>query len=190
MGIVKRLGEKTELSTMKRGSTQEVCKHGEAPADGLWGVRGRRTSAGVQQAVSYLCASSTLEEAAATFSRLLPLPMSGRQALNLLQPLGEALQRQEDEQVCALWEQASQARTTSQPAEACKQDSIDRLYVELDGVLARLRRGSVPLEEQERKRSGDVYREVEVGAVFEATRGPERSGLAPGVFVDQAGQKH
>jgi hypothetical protein len=40
------------------------------------------------------------------------------------------------------------------------------------------------------KRRGDVYREVKVGAVFEASRGPERSGLAPGVFVDQAGQKH
>ncbi|SRR5258708_26190547 len=48
----------------------------------------------------------------------------------------------------------------------------------------------VPLEEQERKRSGDVYREVKVCAVFEASRGPERSGLAPGVFVDQAEQKH
>ena len=46
------------------------------------------------------------------------------------------------------------------------------------------------MEEQERKRKGDVYREVKVGAVFEATGGPERSGLAPGVFVDQAGQKH
>jgi hypothetical protein len=46
------------------------------------------------------------------------------------------------------------------------------------------------MQEQERKRQGDVYREVKVGAVFEATRGPERSGLAPGVFVDQAGPKH
>ena len=46
------------------------------------------------------------------------------------------------------------------------------------------------MEERERKRKGDVYREVKVGAVFAATRGPERSGLAPGVFVDQAGQKH
>ncbi len=46
------------------------------------------------------------------------------------------------------------------------------------------------MEEQERKRKGDIYREVKVGAVFEATRGPERSGLAPGMFVDQAGQKH
>src|SRR5213082_1491031 len=53
-----------------------------------------------------------------------------------------------------------------------------------------LRRGSVPMEEQERKRKGDVYREIKVGAVFEASRGPERSQLAPGVFVDQAEQKH
>ncbi len=76
-----------------------------------------------------------------------------------------------------------QARTTSPAASGTKQDRIDRLYSELDGVLARLRRGSVPIEEQERKREGDVYREVKVGAVCEATRGPERSGLAPGVFV-------
>jgi len=170
--------------------TQEACTHGEAPADELWGVHGQRTSAGVQQAVSYLCASLTLEEAAETFSRLLPLQMSARQALNLMQPLGKGLQQQEDEQVCALWEQAMQARTTGPAASGTKQDRIDRLYIELDGVLARLRRGSVPMEEQERKRKGDVYREVKVGAVFEATRGPHRSGLAPGVFVDQAGQKH
>ena len=115
--------------------------------------------------MSYLCASSTLEEAAATLSRLLPVQMSARQALNLLQPLGEALQQQEDEQVCALWDQASQARTTSQFAEADQHERIERLYIELDGVFARLRRGSVPMEEQERKRQGDVYREVKVGAV-------------------------
>lgn len=170
-------------------SPQEGCTHGEAPADRRWGVQGRRTSAGVQQAVSYLCATSTLEEAATTLSRLLPLQMSARQALNLLQPLGEAVQQQEDEQMRALWEQALQARSSSPPVAGAKQERIERLYIELDGVLARLRRGSVPMEEQERKRKGDVYREVKVGAVFEATRGPERSGLAPGVFVDQAGPK-
>jgi hypothetical protein len=115
--------------------------------------------------VSYLCASSTLEEAAKTFSWLLPLHMSARQALNLLQPLGEALQQQEDGQVRALWDQAMQARTTSPAAAQTKQDRIERLSIELDGVLARLRRGSVPMEEQERKRKGDVYREVKVGAV-------------------------
>ena len=47
-------------------SQQEVWTHGEASADLHWGLHGRRTSAGVQQAVSYLCAYSTLEEAAET----------------------------------------------------------------------------------------------------------------------------
>jgi hypothetical protein len=40
------------------------------------------------------------------------------------------------------------------------------------------------MEEEERKRKGDVYREMKVGAVFLAERGPERSELAPEVWVD------
>jgi hypothetical protein len=67
---------------------------------------------------------------------------------------------------------------------------IERLYVELDGVLVRLRRGSVPFEGQEARRPGDVYREVKVGAAFAATRGPHRSALAPGVWLDEAGPIH
>ncbi len=53
-------------------STPQADIHGEAPADVRWGLQGQRTSAGVQQAVSSLCASLTLEEAAETFNRLLP----------------------------------------------------------------------------------------------------------------------
>ena len=41
--------------------------------------------------LSYLGARLTLEEAAETFARLLPLGMSARQALNLLEPVGKAL---------------------------------------------------------------------------------------------------
>jgi hypothetical protein len=170
--------------------SQPLCTHGEAPADARWGLQSQRTTAGVQQAVSYLCATSTLEEAANTFSRLLPLEMSARQALTLLQPVGEALQEREEEQMQRLWQQASQPQSGNTVAPSSQQKSIERLYIELDGVMARLRRGSVPLEEQERKRKGDVYREIKVGAVFEASRGPERSQLVPGVFVDQAEQKH
>src|SRR2546421_6947009 len=33
-------------------------------------------------------------------------------------------------------------------------------------------------------RTGDVYREIKAGAVFRAERGPKRSELAPGVYVD------
>jgi hypothetical protein len=167
------------------------CTHGEAPADALWGIHERRTTAGVQQAMGSLCASLTLQEAAETFSRLLPLEMSARQALTLMQPVGETLARQEDTQVKEIWQQAGQARSDLR-AEAepeGMQQALERLYVELDGVTARLRRGSVLMEDKEVKRRGDVYREVKVGAVFQPTRGPERSGLAPGVFVDQAGEK-
>jgi hypothetical protein len=45
------------------------------------------------------------------------------------------------------------------------------MYIELNGVLARLLRGSVPMEGQGRKRKGEVYREVKVGVDFVATRG-------------------
>ena len=68
-----------------------TCSHGCAPADERWGVQGTRTTPGVQQAIGYLCAILTLEEAAETFRRLLPLRMSARQALNLMKPVGQAL---------------------------------------------------------------------------------------------------
>jgi hypothetical protein len=160
------------------------CSHGRAPADERWGVQGTRTTPGVQQSISYLCAMLTLEEAAETFRRLLPLRMSARQALNLMQPVGQALAQREDEVVKALFEEAVQSKTQEEQASEKIRTDIDRLYIELDGILARLRRGSVPMEEEERKRKGDVYREMKVGAVFLAERGPERSELAPEVWVD------
>jgi hypothetical protein len=186
-------GEEAQGSTAT--SVRERCTHVEAPADRLWGVQGRHTSAGVQQAVSYLGAQLTLEETAETFHRLLPLGMSARQALNLLQPVGAALAQREDEQVNLLFEEAAQAHTASAAQSGDSAESepkpaiIERLYIELDGILARLRRGSVPLQEKERRRPGDVYREVKVGAIFSRTRGPQRSELVPGVFVDQASKK-
>jgi hypothetical protein len=164
---------------------ESACRHGEAPADALWGIQERRTSAGVQQAVSYLGALLPVAEAATAFSRLFPLQMSARQALYLMQPVGEALAAAEDEQVNALWEEAAQMRTIPGSSVASSGDGIDRLYIQLDGVLARLRRGSVPMEQNEQQGAGDVYREIKVGAVFPAQRGRERSALAPGAWVDE-----
>jgi hypothetical protein len=88
----------------------------------------------------------------------------------------------EDRQVMALEAQARQAR--SLPAERQQRAVIERLYIELDGVLARMRRGSVLMEQEERQRTGDVYREIKAGAVFRTERGSKRSELAPGVYVD------
>jgi hypothetical protein len=83
-----------------------------------------------------------LEEAAKNFSRLLPLQMSARQVLNLVQPMGEALQEQEEEQMQRLWQEASQPRSLNSVGPTNKQENIERLYIELDGVMARLRRES------------------------------------------------
>jgi len=96
--------------------------------------------------------------------------------------VGEALAASEDRQVMALEAQARQAR--SQPTERQQRAVIERLYIELDGVLARMRRGSVLMEKEERQRTGDVYREIKAGAVFRTERGSKRSELAPGVYVD------
>jgi hypothetical protein len=142
----------------------------------------------VQQAISRLCASLTLEEAAETLISLFPLDMSARQALNLIQPVGEALKEQEEQEQQVLFEQGRQAHSRQQESVGTY-PTIKRMYVEMDGVTARLRRGSVSMEEKEQKRKGDVYREVKVGAVFLADPGRRRSELAPGVFVDTAGSK-
>src|SRR5712692_5736908 len=129
-----------------------------------------------------LRARLTFEEAAQTLCRSVPIGMSGRQALNLMRPVGGALAASEAQQVMALEAQARQAR--SLPTERQQQTGIERLYIELDGVLARMRRGSVPMEQEEVHRKGDVYREIKAGAVFRAERGSKRSELAPGVYVD------
>ncbi len=123
-----------------------------------------------------LRARLTFEEAAQTLCRSVPIGMSGRQALNLMRPVGEALAASEAQQVMALEAEARQAR--SLPTERQQQTAIERLYIELDGVLARMRRGSVPMEHEEVQRKGDVYREIKAGAVFRAEQGPKRSELA------------
>lgn len=165
-----------------------TCAHGEAPADAALGVVGRRTSAGVQAAVGFLAAHMPLAAAAESLRRLLPLEMTSRQVEALIQPVGEALLAQEEAAVQACWAEGVQARTLVPLLPAAQEaPPIERLYVELDGVLVRLRRGSVPFEAQEEQRSGDVYREVKVGATFAATRGPHRSALASGVWLDEAG---
>jgi hypothetical protein len=181
----KRAYYQCQVEEDKEPDKAEKCSHGRAPADEIWGVQGKRTTPGVQRYISYLCAMLTLEEAAESFRRLLPLGMSARQALNLMKPVGKALAEREDEGVKALFEEALKSKTDEQEKDSQKiRQDIERLSIELDGILARMRRGSVPMEEDERQRKGDVYREMKVGAVFLAERGRERSGLAPEVWVD------
>ncbi len=85
----------------------------------------------------------------------------------------------------ALFEQASHKHTSrEEQQELVLPKRIERLYIEMDGIMERLRRGTVAMEEREKQRKGDVSRELKVGTIFEAERGRERSELAPEVWVD------
>jgi hypothetical protein len=53
----------------------------------------------------------TLEEAAETLGHLFPVEMSARQALNLIQPVGEAINKQEKERQQEIFKQAGEARS-------------------------------------------------------------------------------
>lgn len=121
------------------------------------------------------------------FERWVPISMSARQALNLLQPIGEALGHQEEQEVQTIAQAACCTHTGTEAGLPALVPPIKRLYVEMDRVYARHRRESMVLTPDEQQREGDVYREVKVGAVFVGEPGPERSELVPGVFVDRAG---
>jgi hypothetical protein len=163
------------------------CSHGQAPFDEVWGIKDGRTSPGVQKLLGKLAARMTRTSAVETFTNLLPLPMSERQALNLIQPVGEALKEQEEIGIQTIFEQVDHKETQASEQSTVPGLPIRRLYIETDGVIARMRRGSVPMEEAETKRKGDVYREIKVGAVFEGIPARERSELVPGVFLDEPG---
>ena len=172
---------------VEKGEQSAACSHGQAPFDTVWGPFVGRTSPGVQKYVGRLVSRLTLSEAVETFTSMLPLQMSERQARNLIQPVGEALREQEEEQKEALFEHAARKETHPSDHRSVPGGPIRRLYIEADGVMARMRRGSVPMEEAETKRTGDVSRELKVGAVFEGRPGRERWELVPGVFLDEPG---
>jgi hypothetical protein len=58
-----------------------TCSHGQAPWDWVWGQIAGRTSPGVQKLLGKLVSRLTLCEAVDTFTSILPLQMSERQAL-------------------------------------------------------------------------------------------------------------
>lgn len=168
----------------KKGSS---CRHGEAPFDTIWGIGQGRTSPGIQKIVSYFGASQTLSEIAEAIEMVLPFSIPARQILHLLQPVGEALMKEEEERVEKMKQEVAQKQSQPKKRERHQEKGRRRWYVELDGVMARIRRESVEIRKEEKGQSGDVYREIKVGAVFEGKPGRNRSHLASGVFVDEAG---
>lgn len=166
--------------------TRPPCP-GMVPFDQRWGLSQHQRSPGVQRLVARLSARLTHEEGAEAVSQVVPVTISARQVGQVLQPIGEAFLAREDHQVQQVWEQGAHQHLGEAQWQEEAGPRIPRLSVEMDGVMARLRRGSVSLEADECECQGDVYREVKVGAIFHGEPGRERSELVPGVCVDTPG---
>jgi hypothetical protein len=183
--VIRRASSHCQEPKRLAGSEKSVpaCP-GVAPFDQRWGLDGHRSSPGVRRLVSVLSARLTHEEVAETVGRWLPLTMSARQVGSVIQPEGSACVRREDQQVQEVLMQGAEKHLRERERREEHGEPIRRLSIEMDGVMARLRRGSVPMEAPEQQREGDVYRDVKVGAVCVGEPGSERSELVPGVFVE------
>lgn len=181
------LRTKTVLSLLGKVSYERVyyhckrCHHGIAIGDRAWGLEHTLTTRGVAQLVGYLNASMSLVQTAREVCRVLCWPekwLSGKQVQRLAEPLGEILGKMEAKRVGEWWKTVTAARSgigaeptarlsLAEPSAAV----IERLYVQVDGTLARLRR-------EAGKKGKDIWREVKVGAVFVAEMGRRISHLA------------
>ncbi len=172
----------------------EQCKHGEGLGDRAWGLTKTRTSPAIKQLLAYLSATTVgFATVAQNVCRTMHWPeqwLSGKQVQRLVEPLGLRLNELETAKVAGWWAklsaglsatlaigQAAQTEssigakeTSSQVQSGRTRQLPTRLYVQMDGVFARLRGQS--------GKGSDVWREVKVGAVFWAEPGPHASKMA------------
>jgi hypothetical protein len=184
---------KTVLTLLGRVTYRRVyfhckqCKQGEGLGDREWGLHKTRTSLGVKQLLGYLSGTTVgFVVVARNVCRTLRWPeewLSGKQVQRLAEPIGKLLGEQETARVAKWWAMATaglsasmgdkgdkepQASESGQDKAASK--TSERLYVQLDGILGRIR-GAMG-------KGSDVWREVKIGAVFWAEPGRHASTLA------------
>lgn len=163
-------------------SEAKECTHGEALGDRQWGLEHTRTSPGVKQLLGYVSASIVGFSAAAKLvCRTLRWPerwLSGKQVQRLAEPIGTRLGEAETARIARWWKVATMGLAAQLPGAASlayemaaidQAQGTERLYVQADGTMARLR-GVLG-------KGSDVFREVKVGAVFWATTGRHASKL-------------
>jgi hypothetical protein len=158
------------------------CGHGEGLGDRAWGLIKTRTSPAVKQLLAYLSATTVgFVTVAHNVCRTLHWPekwLSGKQVQRLAEPVGQQVHELEMAKVADWWKVVTaglpavlaiaqpQAKALSKPVAKLP----TRLYIEMDGILARLRGDT--------DKQSDIWREVKVGAVFWAEKGRHASKLA------------
>lgn len=158
----------------------KACGHGEGLGDRTWGLIKTRTSPALKQLLAYLSATTVgFASVAKDVCRSLRWPeswLSGKQVQRLAEPVGTRLSELEAAKVASWWQaltaglsaELALARPESPLGES--DEKAKRLYIEMDGIFARLRGND--------GRGSDYWREVKVGAVFWAESGRHASKLA------------
>jgi hypothetical protein len=183
---------KTILTLLGKVSYERVyyhckqCKQGGGLGDRAWGLVQTRTSPAVKQLLAYLSATTVgFATVAQNVCRTMRWPkhwLSGKQVQRLAEPLGSRLDELEAAKVASWWraltaglsaelaiaqpESPARAEASGEPATKLP----TRLYIEMDGIFARLRGDG--------DKGSDCWREVKIGAVFWAERGRHASKLA------------
>ncbi len=189
---------KTILTLLGKVSYRRVyyhckgCGHGEGLGDRVWGLSQTRTSPAMKQLLAYLSATTVgFATVASNVCRTMRWPkqwLSGKQVQRLAEPLGSRLDDLETAKITSWWKVLS-AGLSAELAIARTKDSTEaeadsgaevpgkpeaglptRLYVEMDGIFARVRGAE--------GKGSDVWREVKVGAVFWVESGRHASKLA------------
>jgi hypothetical protein len=158
------------------------CHQGEGSGDRAWGPMGTRTSLALRQLLAYLSATTVgFATVARDVGRVMHWPerwLSGKQVQRLAEPIG-ARRQELDAAKVARWGEARRTGVAAEGALAAPSPtkasdppavSPERLYVEMDGIFARLRGAG--------GKGSDVWREVKVGAVFWAEPGRRAAKLA------------
>jgi hypothetical protein len=151
------------------------CGQGEGLGDRSWGLHQTRTSRGVKYLLGYLSGTTVgFAAVARNVCRTLRWPtrwLSSKQVQRLAEPIGTGLDAQEVARVAHWWARAT-VGVADLPAEPAPPDAVPpagRLYVQMDGILGRIR-GT-------KGKGSDIWREVKVGAVFWAETGRHASRL-------------
>jgi hypothetical protein len=166
----------------------QQCHHGEALGDQTWGLKATRTSPALKHLLAYLGATTVgFATVAQSVCRTLHWPeewLSGKQVQRLAEPLGKQVNDLEMARVASWWAKlaaglpaelalSTSPTPTGEPrGESSKGGAkgARRLYIEMDGIFARLRGNDGG--------GSDYWREVKVGSVFLAESGQHSSKLA------------
>lgn len=143
------------------------CGKGAFPQDVEFGLDEQRNSPALQRIVSLVGAVAPFEKASDLLGEIGSIPMAGSKVERITEQIGTRVQE---------WEKGRQQKAMA-GLDVGSNPAVDRLYVEADGTTVPMRVEGAR-DKNQRTKGKVEYKEVKVGAVFDAT--VDESGQAQG----------